>query len=182
MLSVEAVIGANGTLHRILKVEDRVIDPATGLTDNSVLAIHLEAAYPVGAEAVVELILGVNEVPSNSSGYLTTAVLGLNGTDRGETLSSFSNPNICATDPRTRAVEGFYRSILVQSSLPLGSADASVTTPNGETIVGLAAYPTLDTPTNYHCWYTTDTVDDLSNPSAVSSLFPGSIRRRCPSA
>lgn len=180
--AVESVKGANGTLHRISTVRDREVPAGSSLvsTDNHI--IYLEEAFAVPANGVVEVILAVNEVPQASSGLVDPTILGISGTDRGETIYSFRNPNISVVDIRNKAVEGFYRSVLVPATMYQGSSVVSVEAPQGSVIVGLASYPTVSSATNYYCWYTTDDITKFQsgNPGTYLKTVPVDMTQPTP--
>lgn len=146
--SVEAVINAaSDTLHLVSYVKDRNGD------DTSNLYITLEAAFKIPAGSVVEVILGVNEVPvSSSNSFISATALGIGSSDRGETADSFANSNLSIVTTRDKAVDGFYRSVLVPASI--SALTVTATAPAGALIIGMAALPTTANYTNYYAWYT----------------------------
>ena len=152
--TVNYINAVGGAVYRIKEIRDREIPAGQTTADSSNLIIYLDDSYRVAAGTVVHIALGVNEVPAAGS-PVTPAMIGMNGTDRGETLDSFRNPYVALCTDRIKGVDGFYRSTLIYASTTRGSASVTLSTGDGSLIIGLPSMPMAGNLNASYVWYTT---------------------------
>lgn len=163
--TLEYLKAVDGAHYRVKEVRDREIPAGQTTASSANLIIYLDEAYRVAAGTVVEVVLGVNEVPVSGS-VVTPSMLGINGSDRGETTDSFRNPYISILDKKVKSVQGFYRSVLLDSSTSIGSAQVTVTTNDGSLIMGLPSMPMTSDFQAQYVWYTTASLDAFNDANA----------------
>ena len=150
--AVAFVKNTSGSSYRIREMRDREMITGQAIMNVSNLVIYLDDAYRIPAGTVVEVVLECNEVPVSGSN-LNNEILGLSGSDRGETSDSFRNPYVSMVNKSVKGVEGFYRSSLLTATTISGSSRVTVSTNDGSLIIGLPSMPTTASNYSPYVWY-----------------------------
>jgi len=159
--AVSSVVNVtDSTNYRINHIRDREIPSGESSVNTSNIIVYLEETFKIASGDIVEVTLEVNQASTGNTN-LDNTILGIVGSDKGESLDSQSNSLVSTMDPGVKGADSFYKSVLVEVSNIASTNGITVTAPNGAEIAGVSTYSTLDSTESSYCWYIKQ--DELTN-------------------